>query len=237
MQEIALVIESQRESKGADGPIRLEASLRTPDGVGPHPAVVICHPHPQYGGSMFNDVVFAVASGLVARGVAALLFNFRGVGASGGSHGGGEGEQEDVRAALAAAAARPEIDAERVGLAGYSFGAAMAASTAAAASTASTGSAKAAPLPALALIALPLRMDGGPTFGLDGFASPLLFVSGDRDEGSSAEELRALAPSLGGRAEVQIVPGADHFWGGFEREIEDRVGLFFANALGDGSRR
>ena len=95
---------------------------------------------------MRNNVVAAAVSGLVERGIAAIRFNFRGVGRSGGAHTGGEGEQDDVRAVLAHTAALPDVDADRVGLAGYSFGAGMAAAVAADGVTAAS-------IGALALIA------------------------------------------------------------------------------------
>ena len=112
-----------RELTIPSGDITLEGALLTPDGDGPFAVVVVCHPHPQRGGDMHNNVVAAAVSGLLERGIAAIRFNFRGVGGSGGAHTGGEGEQNDVRAVLAHTAALPDIDADRVGLAGYSFGA------------------------------------------------------------------------------------------------------------------
>ena len=204
------------------GDIELEGTLLSPDGGGPFAAVVVCHPHPQYGGNMFNNVVSAAVAGLVDRGIAAVRFNFRGVGDSGGEHGEGEDEQDDVRAALAHASALPEVDGARLGLAGYSFGSAVAAATL-------DGLAPAPP--ALALIALPLRSEsaGAPAFA--GYANPLLLLAGDRDEVCPDEGLRDLAASLGDRAEVHIVAGADHFWGGHERAVTDAVGEFFAAHL------
>ena len=214
MQEAALRIPC--------GDIELEGTLVRPDGEGPFAAVVVCHPHPQYGGNMLNNVVSAAVTGLLDRGIAALRFNFRGVGASGGEHGDGEGEQDDVRAALAHASTLPQIDGARVGLAGYSFGAAMAAAV--------LGGGVPAP-PALALIAMPLSADGAGAQALDGYAHPLLLMAGDRDQACPEEALRELATSLGDRAEARIVAGADHFWGGHERTITDAVGEFFAAHL------
>src|SRR6516165_3335147 len=84
---------------------RLEALLREP--AGPVvAAAVVCHPHPLHGGTMNNNVVYRVAKALVDAGVAALRFNFRGVGGSTGQHAEGVGEEEDVRAALAYLRAR-----------------------------------------------------------------------------------------------------------------------------------
>ena len=97
----------------------LESVLREP----PRPiaAAVVCHPHPMHGGTMNNNVVYRTAKALVEGGVAALRFNFRGVGASTGRYGDGIGEEEDVRAAIAFLRARhPELP---IWIAGFSFGA------------------------------------------------------------------------------------------------------------------
>ena len=83
------------------GQLTLEGVLHEVESPSPVPAVVICHPHPLYGGDMDNNVVVAVAMGLARDGIAALRFNFRGTGDSDGAFGGGIGEREDVSAALA----------------------------------------------------------------------------------------------------------------------------------------
>ncbi len=112
----------------ADG-LTLEAQLASspvgtdggPDSGSPPAVAVVCHPHPLYGGSMHNNVVDRLFRDLPAAGVPALRFNFRGVGASEGSHGGGESERGDVVAAIDALASRhPGVP---VLVAGYSFGA------------------------------------------------------------------------------------------------------------------
>jgi uncharacterized protein len=90
--------------------------------------VVLCHPHPQYGGSMRSIVISALFGALPDAGYGCLRFNFRGVEGSGGTHGGGEVETDDVRTALDAAI---EFDVEGVcALVGWSFGGDMALSTA-----------------------------------------------------------------------------------------------------------
>ena len=97
----------------------LEAILREP--AAPIAAAVVCHPHPLGGGTMNNNVVYRTAKVLVEAGIAALRFNFRGVGASSGSHADGLGEEDDVRAALATLRARhPALP---LWVAGFSFGA------------------------------------------------------------------------------------------------------------------
>ncbi len=104
------------------GDITLETAWHFPETKKPWPAVVVCHPHPLYGGTMSSNVVFGICQALAERAIAALRFNFRGVGKSGGEFGEGVGEQEDVKAALDFAIATDGIDTERIGLAGYSFG-------------------------------------------------------------------------------------------------------------------
>lgn len=99
--------------------VALVAELRSP--AQPSATAVICHPHPQYGGDMYNNVVGALFDHLSAAGVACLRFNFRGGGGSGGRHGGGRDEQLDVVAAIDELASRwPDLP---LVLAGYSFGA------------------------------------------------------------------------------------------------------------------
>jgi alpha/beta superfamily hydrolase len=117
------------ESLFLDGPGgRLEALLEEPEveGDGSHPvespreAALVCHPHPQHGGTMHNKVVYRIARGLRRAGAVVLRFNYRGVNLSEGSYAHGEGELEDARAALAFLRHRyPRLPYT---LAGFSFG-------------------------------------------------------------------------------------------------------------------
>ncbi|HUJ68655.1 MAG TPA: hypothetical protein VLW86_03985, partial [Syntrophorhabdales bacterium] len=79
-----------------EGPERLEGVLHEGAGRG---GSVICHPHPLYGGSMWNDVVEAMEEGFSKAGFSTLRFNFRGVGGSTGRYDDGKGETEDLVAA------------------------------------------------------------------------------------------------------------------------------------------
>lgn len=176
---------------------RLEARLALPKGAGA--GLVVCHPHPLYGGDMDNPVVLRVAEVAQSLGAATLRFNFRGVGASGGVHGGGEGERDDVSAALEALAARLPARSP-IGLAGYSFGAWVAARVAAGSPA----------LPALALVAPPLSMYD--LAFLERVPSHTLLVVGGVDQYCPVEALDRLAKRLGSRAE--IIEGAEHFFFG-----------------------
>jgi len=165
----------------------------------PKAGLVVCHPHPLYGGDMDNPVVVRVAEVAQGAGVATLRFNFRGVGASGGVHGSGEGEQDDVAAALAVLAGRLPAKSP-IGLAGYSFGAWVAARVAAAMPA----------LAALALLAPPLAI-----YDLDFLVrapAHTLLVAGGRDQYCPVEAIERLGRRLGIKAE--IVEGAEHFFFG-----------------------
>ena len=82
------------------GELSLEGISSIPEGEGILPAVVICHPHPLYGGSMDNNVVDSLEEALVRVSLISFKFNFRGVGGSQGQFDRGIGEQEDVDAAF-----------------------------------------------------------------------------------------------------------------------------------------
>src|SRR5580692_6857436 len=109
------------ESLFLSGPAgRLEALLEEPDEMAPREAALVCHPHPQHGGTMHNKVVYRIARGLRRAGAVVLRFNYRGVNLSEGAYDHGEGELEDARAALTLLRERyPDLP---VTLAGFSFG-------------------------------------------------------------------------------------------------------------------
>lgn len=193
------------------GDLTLEGILHEP-GTGPSAkVVVVCHPHPQRGGDMRNNVVGMIVRALNEAGISALAFNFRGVGSSEGNFDDGDGEQDDVRAALDYARGLDGI--EDVALAGYSFGAGMAARMVDAS------------IPRLALVALPTRSLESPA--LQSFAGPILFATGSLDEISSLDAVHAKAIALGEHVSVAGVSGADHFWWGKDQELVEAVREFF----------
>ena len=109
------------ESLFLEGPAgKLEALLEEPEALAPREAVLVCHPHPQHGGTMHNKVVYRIARGMRRAGAVVLRFNYRGVYRSEGEYGDGIGETEDARAALQFLRSRyPELP---FSLAGFSFG-------------------------------------------------------------------------------------------------------------------
>jgi hypothetical protein len=178
----------------------LEGRLSLPRS--PSLAVALCHPHPLMGGDLHSPPVAWVREALASRGAAVLRFNFRGTGASGGTHGGGVDELRDADAALSFLAAR--VPHARLALAGYSFGALVAARLAAAGTRGD--------LFALGLIAPPCAMTELPELAAAVFAGGVVAIAGDLDEFCPASELRAWAERGGVRCE--ILRGEDHFLGG-----------------------
>lgn len=180
------------------------------------PVTVLCHPHPLYGGTMDVPLLRTVAAHLARAGCPVLRFNFRGVGASTGSWGGGEAEVEDVAAAAVAAAdSFPHLP---LALAGWSFGAVTALRWQAAA-------AGAAPF---AGIAPPVRTGLGP--GLPAAAGLVparrLFLLGDRDQFTGVDDLRAYAEAAG--AVLMVLAGSDHFFYGREIRVAEAVAAHLA---------
>ncbi len=179
---------------------RLEAILMHPDGA-PVAAAVVCHAHPLHGGIMHFKPVFRAAQALQSTGLAALRFNFRGVGRSEGTHDFGLGEQEDARAALFELARRfPGLP---LVLGGFSFGSAMALRVAA----------RDARVRAVFALGYPLsrETEAAP---LADVRQPRLFVQGEQDEFGAGEALRALAEKLPPPRQIVVVPGADHYFSG-----------------------
>lgn len=193
-----------------DDGLALEGRLELPATI-PAPGLVVCHPHPLYGGEMRNNVVDALCRAALSSGFAALRFNFRGVGGSEGRYGQGVAEQNDARAALHYLRRLPEVDGERMALAGYSFGAAVSLRAADAS------------LRGLVLVSLPTMMGRlDPPAG----SSPVLLVSGDNDEYSDEDDLTAFAESMGERAELVSHRGVDHFWWGSDGRLVETVSAF-----------
>jgi len=192
------------------GDLTLEGLLANPGGNAP--AAVVCHPHPLYGGSMFNNVVEAILTPMWHAGYATLRFNFRGVGASEGEHDGGPGEVDDAVAATAFLLAQSGVRKEGAVMAGYSFGAMVAV----------TAGYERAEIARIVAVALPLAMADARI--PDGAAKPVLMVSGDRDSYSPVAGLQALKSRIGGSARLEIVAGTDHFFGGHEAELSRVLG-------------
>ena len=197
----------------------LEGIIALPDGEGPFPGVVMCHPHPLNGGNMDNNVVVAVTFGLADAGIASLRFNFRGVGNSQGEHTKGEKEYEETLVAMDFLGALPDVNDERIGLGGYSFSTRV---ICAHKQLYKKPRAIALVAPSLeAITDSPLQSD----------KTPRMIITGDRDRlansDGSDEQLARFNPP----ADYHLIPGADHFWVGQEGEMAACVVQFFRDHL------
>jgi alpha/beta superfamily hydrolase len=191
---------------------RLEAILKEPrEGASARGAALVLHPHPLYGGTMHNKVVFRTARALTDAGCVTLRFNFRGVGQSTGEHDHARGgEQEDARAALDYLAEQyPNLP---LFVAGFSFGARVGLEV----------GVKDARVGALVGIGTPVSIaERGYDFSfLNECRKPVLFVHGERDEFGDVETLRALVARIPPEAHARLVviPGAGHF---FDEQLDE----------------
>ena len=204
-----------------------EVAFRTEDGLllegrGYFPvtasrAVVLCHPHPLYGGTFNNAIVVSVAKKLLEGGpesVAWLRFNYRGVGKSEGRYDAANREVLDVLAAFAEI--RYRSPHAKVGVMGYSFGAGVAYRAAV----------RDGGVERVCLVAPTLRAARDQVGEYNG---PLQIVAADNDEFTTVEETMELAQRL--RAPVHVVGGADHFFVRYRREVASVVLRFLAPEL------
>lgn len=184
-----------REIPGPAG--SLEARLDLP--TGPPRAVAVCgHPHPLHGGTMHTKALYQTAKALTRAGVAALRFNFRGVGLSTGTFDAGPGEQDDFRAALAFAEGR--FPALPVWAAGMSFGSWIAASVAAT-----------DPRVSLVLLVAP-PVDRYDFTGLATAGKPVFIVHGEDDELIALKDVRRFYATLAEPKELATIEHANHLF-------------------------
>ncbi|MFP4615295.1 MAG: alpha/beta hydrolase [Thiohalorhabdus sp.] len=192
---------------GPAGP--LEACLTLPPDEPPRAAVVLCHPHPRYGGTMNNKVVVYLARALRKHGAATLRFNFRGVGTSPGQFSGGPGEVADAAAAVDALATRfPDLP---LWVAGFSFGSY-------AGLRAAAGDAR---VRRLVAVAPPVAWYDFAF--LEAERRPVLIVQGGADEVVDPDDVRAFRARMERDPEWLCFPEADHFFTRQVREMADQV--------------
>lgn len=195
----------------------LEAALRQPRGKEAMAGAVLCHPHPQFGGTMDNRVIYRAGLAAVKAGAAALRFNFRGVGSSTGIHDGGRGEQEDVLEAIGWLAGRfPRLPLVVIG---YSFGAWVGL----------TACSTDPRVGALVGLGVPLSHYD---FGiLRSIHKPSLLVVGEFDEFCSPRSIEQLRNSLQASSSLRVIEGADHFFEGQLDQVENLVTEFISQWL------
>jgi alpha/beta superfamily hydrolase len=204
--------------QGAAG--RLEALVNTGSDRATY-AALVCHPHPLYGGTLHNKVVFHTMKALNNFGYPVLRFNFRGAGLSQGEHDQGNGEAEDVRMAL------DWLDREfhlPIVVAGFSFGAAV-------------GLRVACPdarVKAVIGVGLPIDAIGDRIYDfefLKDCTTPKLFVSGERDQFGRRAKLEKVVAGLPEPKKLVIIDGADHFFEGRLRELREAIETWIKDGI------
>ena len=189
---------------------RLEALLEEPDQAASGIALV-CHPHPQHGGTMHNKVVFRMAKGLRRSGHVVMRFNYRGVNLSEGAYAHGEGELDDARVALDVLLSR--YPALPLTLAGFSFGSRIALRM---------GCAPGGLAPRRVIAV------GFPTVYkdrafLDNCGVPRVFIQSTRDQYGPVHELRPLVEGLPEPKQLIWIDADDHFFAGALEQLEESV--------------
>jgi uncharacterized protein len=188
----------------------LEGILQTGDPAA-ELAAIVCHPHPLYGGTMHNKVVFHAAKAFNALGWPVLRFNFRGVGESTGSYGEEIGEQEDVKAAL------DFLDREDVVMAGFSFGSVVGL-------TAGAGDER---VSALCGMGVPVGSRDRDWTAIQSSSKPKLFVQGTLDEHGPRAAMEAWFAAVAGPKQLDWIDGADHFFTGFQEPLRAAITSYF----------
>ena len=196
-----------------EGLLRLPDQTQTPARM----AALVCHPHPEGGGTMHNKVVFRIAQALGDLNVPTLRFNYRGVGRSTGAFDRGHGESDDIRTALDALAERfPGLP---LCLAGFSFGSWLGLPIGCA-------DPRVECVLGVGVPARTLRVSD-----LAGCVKPKLIVQGEMDVYGPPDDLRAWFAGLPDPKELILIPGADHFFATRQQQLYDAVHGYFERAL------
>ncbi len=187
------------ESLFLPGPAgRLEALLEEPEDVAPAEAALVCHPHPQHGGTMHNKVVYRIARGLRSTGSVVLRFNYRGVNLSEGAYADGEGELDDARVALDYLRAR--YPALPFTVAGFSFGSRIALRL-------GCGIAR-------RVIAVGFPAAYKDKASLDTCTTPRVFIQSTRDQFGSVQQIESIVAALPEPKQLHLIDAQDHFFAG-----------------------
>jgi len=197
----------------------LEAILWKPTSSAPPPlAAVVCHPHPLFGGTMHNKVVYQTAKSLDVLGIAVLRFNFRGAGLSAGAHDHGRGEQRDVTAAVDFLS--NEFPRVPLLVAGFSFGCWVGLRVGCADERVAD------------LIGLGTPVNDSDFSYLHSCAKPKLFVHGSQDRYGHVQNLGHLVETLPGENRLVVVDGADHFFAGKLAQVDAAIAIWISERIG-----
>ena len=198
---------------------RLEALLEEPEEREPVHAALVCHPHPQHGGTMHNKVVYRLARGLRRAGAVALRFNYRGVNLSEGSYDGGIGEREDARAALEWL--RERYPSLPYSLAGFSFGSRIVLKL----------GCEAAGARRVIAAGFPAKSPGVEEY-LD-CPAPRIFIQSTHDQYGPREEFQRYYDAVRGEKRLVWIESVDHFFTGALDQVEQAAADTLPNAASE----
>ena len=201
---------------------RLEALLEEPEGeAAPSAAALVCHPHPQHGGTMHNKVVHRIARALRSTGAAVLRFNYRGVNLSEGTYAHGEGELDDASAALQYLRTRyPSLPFT---IAGFSFGSRIALRLA----CSNVGAAR--------VIAVGYPTSYKDNTFLETCTIPRIFIHSTNDQYGPLEEWRALIASLPEPKQSIEIEASNHFFADALEILEEAISSLATDKDGCGT--
>jgi len=199
-----------------DGPAgKLDALLEEPEDQAPRHAVLVCHPHPQHGGTMHNKVVYRIARGLRRAGAVVLRFNYRGVNLSEGQYDKGIGETEDARAALAVL--RSRYPALPFSLAGFSFGSRIILRLGCELKL----GCETPGVSRLIAVGFPANLSDSQSLGK--CSVPRVFVASTHDEFCAVPAMEAYFAALAEPKELIWIDAPDHFFSGALDEFENAI--------------
>jgi alpha/beta superfamily hydrolase len=195
--------------------IRLEAEYFISKCKIEKPVFLICHPHPQYGGNMCNNVVSGVFNKLIENDISCLRFNFRGVGRSTGTHSNGTGEVEDVKSCIDFLI--NDKNHENIIICGYSYGAVIGLS-------AINYSDK---VISYISISFPWDFISFKYKNQSKFNKPKLFIQGDKDTIARFDSFKENFNHFSNPKIKRVITGADHFYWGYEDQIANEILKFY----------
>ena len=195
---------------------RLEAILKDPRETPARGVALVLHPHPLFGGTMHNKVVFRAAAALNDAGLVTLRLNFRGVGQSTGTHDGGYGERDDVRAGLDYLA--ENYPDKEITLCGFSFGARVGLEV-------GIDDERVA-----RLISIGTPVDKYDFSFLERCRKPILFIQGEHDEYGTVDRLREVVAKIKAPTKLKIIQGAGHFFDDQLNELKAAISEWVSEA-------
>lgn len=197
---------------------RLEAVLTEPKVFPWQWAVVLCHPHPQFGGTMHTKAIFRSARAFQSLGMATLQFNFRGVGQSSGEYDEGRGEKDDVRAAIDFL--RPRYPSANLALLGFSFGAWVGLQV----------GAEDPRVEQIIGLGIPLHVSSFSFLATS--TKPKLIIQGSLDEFGSLEDIEAWFETLADPKKLALIKGSTHLFEGRIKELQEAIVEYFEETRG-----